>query len=222
MIAREKNQLRKWFREKRLALSEAEVAEKSQQICQNFILNLLPILLRHPELACPELVSRVSGSNASQSTYQTPSEKIFALYIGAENEASPAAIAEHFQHNSIKFSYAKIIEKNQPLDFILADNNTSFTTNKFYPKLLEPANGAKITPDFIILPLLAFDNNLARLGMGGGFYDRSIEEIKAQNPDLVTIGLAYEFQRSAGSLPVENTDQKLDFIVTEKNIFSRS
>ena len=108
------------------------------------------------------------------------------------------------------------------VEFILAEKNLHFAANQFYPKILEPVNGKKTLPDFLILPLLAFDDDLSRLGMGGGFFDRTIEKLKIEKPNLITIGLAYDFQRAGATLPTENTDQKLDFVVTEKNIFARS
>jgi len=191
-----KSELRKIFKEKRRALKAEEVTKKSAEICQNFITNLLPKI------------------------YQNNSEKIFSLYLEAANEVSTEVIKENFLENKILFSYPKIIQKNHPLEFILAEENLRFATNQFYPKISEPINGKKILPDFLILPLLAFDDNLSRLGMGGGFFDRTIKFLKNHNSEIITIGLAYEFQRSEKTLPIDNTDQKLDFIVTEKSIFS--
>lgn len=190
----EKSALRKIFREKRLALSGAEMAEKSQQITQNFIENILP----------------------------KNRDKIFAIYLSSDNEVNTTWLLEHFQKNKIKFCYPKIIAKNQPLEFILAQANQRFAPKNFFPKILEPVGGEKILPDFLILPLVAFDQNLSRLGMGGGFFDRTIELLKTQKPQLTTIGLAYEFQRAGEIIPIEKTDQKLDIIVTEKIIFSAS
>ncbi len=191
-----KPKLREDFRKKRAALTPEEVAKKSAEICQNFIKNLLPRI------------------------YFAPSS--FSLYLASANEASPATLAEFFTENKIEFAYPKIIQQNQPLEFILAEKNLDFAANQFYPKILEPINGKKILPDFLILPLLAFDDDLSRLGMGGGFFDRTIEKLKTQKPNVITIGLAYDFQRAGATLPIENTDQKLDFVVTEKNIFARS
>jgi 5-formyltetrahydrofolate cyclo-ligase len=131
-------------------------------------------------------------------------------------------ISEHFTKHHIKFSYPKIVAKNQELEFILSEKNQEFAPSKFFPKIIEPSFGEKVLPDFIILPLLAFDAELSRLGMGGGFFDRTIESLKKQKPEIITIGLGYDFQRARKILPVENTDQRLDFIVTEKTIFSAS
>lgn len=194
----EKSKLRKIFKEQRSALSPEEVTKKSQQINQKFIDDLLPQI------------------------YSKNSKGVFALYLSSGNEVATNLLAEHFRKNHIKFSYPKIVEKNQELEFILSEKNQEFAPNRFFPKVIEPTAGEKISPDFIILPLLAFDEHLSRLGMGGGFFDRTIESLKKQKPQIIAIGLAYEFQRARDILPIEKTDQKLDFIVTEKNIFSAS
>jgi 5-formyltetrahydrofolate cyclo-ligase len=194
----EKSKLRKIFKERRSTISQTEILKKSQQINQNFISNLLPKI------------------------YHDHSEKTFSIYLSCDSEVSTTLISEHFKKNQIKFSYPKIIKKNQPLEFILADKNQRFAPNNFFAKIIEPLSGKKIFPDFIILPLLAFDRDLSRLGMGGGFFDRTIEHLKKQKSEIIVIGLAFDFQRSHDIIPITKTDQKLDFVVTEKTIFSAS
>ena len=68
----------------------------------------------------------------------------------------------------------------------------------------------------LLIPLVAFDKNLNRLGYGGGYYDRIIKFLKKKKK-IITIGLAFDFQKF-NSLPISKFDQKLDYIVTNKNI----
>lgn len=194
-IDQEKQQLRKIFKEKRSALTSKEVAEKSSQISNNFIKNLLPKI------------------------YEKNFDKVFAIYISSHQEVCTSEIIQYFIQNKIKFSYPKITQINHPLDFILFEENQNFSANKFFPKVLEPVNGKIIIPDIVILPLLAFDSKLSRLGMGGGFFDRTIEILRTQGSKII-IGLAYDFQALHSLLPTEKTDQRLDFIATETNIIS--
>lgn len=79
-----------------------------------------------------------------------------------------------------------------------------------------PAAGEWITPEILIVPLVAFDRKGGRLGYGGGFYDRTLELLRAARPTLA-IGFAYGAQE-AENLPLEATDQPLDMIVTEAEI----
>ena len=100
--------------------------------------------------------------------------------------------------------------------------------SKWYPEgaLKEGPFGAKIPidddffePELVIVPLVAFDRNGGRLGYGGGFYDRTLEMLRAKRPTLA-IGFAYSAQQ-ADHLPLESTDQPLDQIVTEDEVIDQ-
>ena len=73
-------------------------------------------------------------------------------------------------------------------------------------------------PEILIVPLVAFDRNGGRLGYGGGFYDRSLERLRAKRATLA-IGFAYAAQEADG-LPLEPTDQPLDMVVTEQGVIT--
>ena len=78
------------------------------------------------------------------------------------------------------------------------------------------AQKKKIYPDIILIPLVAFDNNLNRLGYGGGYYDRAIEKL-SRRKKILKIGLAFSVQK-INNVPVTKYDKKLDYIVTDKYI----
>ncbi len=71
-------------------------------------------------------------------------------------------------------------------------------------------------PDIILVPLLAADLEFNRLGYGKGFYDRFLTESSA-----LTIGLVFQ-EYILNKIPVERFDQKLDILVTEKEVFTRN
>ncbi len=72
---------------------------------------------------------------------------------------------------------------------------------------------SEVVPDLLLVPLLGFDRRGARLGYGGGYYDRSLESLRARR-SVSAVGLGYAAQEFA-SLPCEGHDQRLDWIVTE-------
>ncbi|OYX45282.1 MAG: 5-formyltetrahydrofolate cyclo-ligase [Rhodobacterales bacterium 32-67-9] len=78
---------------------------------------------------------------------------------------------------------------------------------------LIPETGEWIVPEVLIVPLLAFDRRGYRLGYGGGFYDRTLEGLRAK-ASVTAIGFAFAAQEVA-EVPTEPTDQRLDLIVTE-------
>ena len=88
--------------------------------------------------------------------------------------------------------------------------------NKF--GILEPKNSKKKTiPDLIMVPLVAFDSHLNRIGYGKGYYDRSLRKVSKIKKKVISLGIAYSFQKCK-KIPVNNHDFKLDYIFTEKGI----
>ncbi|GGX50622.1 5-formyltetrahydrofolate cyclo-ligase [Tateyamaria omphalii] len=79
-----------------------------------------------------------------------------------------------------------------------------------------PATEELIEPEIVIVPLVAFTRLGGRLGYGGGFYDRTLEGLRAQRATLA-IGFAYGAQEMA-ELPLEPTDQTLNMIVTDTEV----
>jgi 5-formyltetrahydrofolate cyclo-ligase len=68
----------------------------------------------------------------------------------------------------------------------------------------------------LIVPMLAWDRRGYRLGYGGGFYDRTLEGLRAKGP-VLAIGFAFAAQE-VEAVPTEPTDQRLDAVVTEKGV----
>ena len=86
--------------------------------------------------------------------------------------------------------------------------------------ILEPKNSNKeIIPDLIMVPLVAFDNRLNRIGYGKGYYDRSLKKINKNKKKTVSLGIAYSFQQCT-RVPINKYDFKLDYILTERGIIS--
>ena len=88
--------------------------------------------------------------------------------------------------------------------------------------ILEPNKKNKeIVPDLIIVPLVAFDSQLNRIGYGKGYYDRGLQKIKKIKKNAISIGVAYSSQQCK-NIPVNKYDFKLDYIFTERKIISSS
>ena len=83
------------------------------------------------------------------------------------------------------------------------------------PVPLETA--ATVVPDVLLVPMLAFDRRGYRLGYGGGFYDRTLEQLR-QVKKVVAIGVAYHAQM-VDEVPVGLHDAPLDFVMTEQECF---
>ena len=108
-----------------------------------------------------------------------------------------------------------IIEKNGTMNFYQWKQKDILYVNKF--GILEPSKSKKIDPDIILVPVLAFDDNRNRLGYGKGFYDRYLGKNIKSYKKILTVGVAFSFQKHH-KLPVNSNDIKLDYILTEKGI----
>ena len=103
--------------------------------------------------------------------------------------------------------------KHQPLLFRTWDGeDTSLIEAQFHTKVPGP-NQAICDPDVLLVPLLAFAGNGMRLGYGGGYYDRTLTELRSRK-SVVAIGLGFSMQY-VEELPFGASDQAVDLVVTE-------
>ena len=107
-----------------------------------------------------------------------------------------------------------IIKKDNQMNFCRWSRNDPLKINKF--GIPEPLSSKVFYPDILLVPLVAYDSSLNRLGYGGGYYDRYIEKLD-KIKKVIKIGLAFSFQKIS-SIPTNQYDKRLDFIVTEKEI----
>ena len=102
---------------------------------------------------------------------------------------------------------------NKSIKFVRWDLSQPLKVNRF--GFLDPILQKKaITPDLMVVPLLAFDKSKNRLGYGKGYYDKFL----SKNKDILTIGVAFSFQKFK-KIKTSNLDIKLNNILTEKGIF---
>jgi len=146
-----------------------------------------------------------------------------ALYLANDGELDPSLLAE-YAHQHGKRLYLPVLSpvRQNRLQFAPYHPNTLLAENRF--GIPEPVVSQRqmIPPralDLVLAPLVAFDNSGNRLGMGGGFYDRTFAFLHHrrhwQKPRL--LGIAYEFQRVA-LLPHQQWDVPLSGIATEAGI----
>ncbi len=136
-----------------------------------------------------------------------------AGYMAMRTEIDPsAAMEEAAAHGPV--GVPVIIGAGEPLKFRQWTPDSVMVPGAFGAAI--PETGDWITPEIVIVPLVAFDKAGGRLGYGGGFYDRTLEQLRAKQPTLA-IGFAYADQE-ADDLPLEATDQPLDLIVTERGV----
>lgn len=138
-----------------------------------------------------------------------------AGYMPIRTEIDPLpAMAEAAAHGPV--GVPVIRGAGQPLVFSRWEPDAEMTDGPFGARI--PAREVLVEPEILIVPLVAFDARGNRLGYGGGFYDRTLEQLRNRRATLA-IGFAFDGQEAA-ELPLEPTDQPLDMVVTESRVLT--
>jgi len=140
-------------------------------------------------------------------------KKTIGGYYPINFEIDDLGLLKKFE--KIKFHISlPVIKKNFQMDFYKWSFSDPLKINKY--GIPEPKAKNIVYPDIILIPLVAFDKNLNRLGYGGGYYDRLIAKF-SKKKKIIKIGLALSGQK-IDKVPINIYDQKLDYIVTNKYI----
>ena len=137
--------------------------------------------------------------------------KIIGGYYPYNYEIDILKILHDFEKKNYLITLPKI-SKNSKMDFFKWSTNDPLKINKY--GIPEPISQKIRYPNILLIPLIAFDKNLNRVGYGGGFYDRYISRIR-KNKRILKIGIAYSFQK-VKKIVTNKYDIKLDYIITEK------
>ncbi len=136
------------------------------------------------------------------------------LYYPINNEVNTIVLIEQLWSKGIEVIMPRTDIPGKKIDNYRVssfDQLESTTFNLLEPKTSTPKHTEDC--DIILIPGLAFDHDLNRIGYGGGFYDRFLANSKA-----LKVALAYDFQVRE-SIPTEEHDIKMDHIVTERKVY---
>ncbi len=145
-----------------------------------------------------------------------------ALYLANDGELDPAPIARQLW-NMNKHCYLPLLHPTRPRElwFVRFTPDTPLKPNRFGIGEPDPFKQHRLPArllDVVLLPLVGFDRQGGRLGMGGGFYDKTFA-FKQANPQGKPhlIGLAHSLQETP-QLGLANWDIPLDGIATEREL----
>lgn len=188
-----KPQLRQQLRLKRRRLSQRELHRREQQLCRHLL--KLPALINAQHIAA---------------------------YWPANGEISPVSALKAWQQAGKNIYLPKILPAQQ-MQFIPYSAQTALLKNRY--GIYEPQSRQRISPmqlDAVLVPLLAFDKQGNRLGMGGGYYDRAfafMQQPWRKRPIL--IGVAHDFQEMT-QLNSDPWDVPLSMIVSNKGVLKKA
>lgn len=139
--------------------------------------------------------------------------KSVAGFWPIKDEIDPRLLMHTLHDKGNIIALPAITEKDHPLEFRQWTPSIQLVEGPFNtlePSIEEPV----IIPDVIFVPLLAFNSKGDRLGYGGGFYDRTLAQLR-QMKDIFACGIAFSGQETE-SIPTNEFDQPLDGILTER------
>lgn len=196
----EKRTLRRFLRRQRQALSEHEQRLAAQRLC-------------HQLKALPEIRRA----------------KRISLYLPVNGEIDPTPLIGWLRKRRVEV-YLPVLRpfSANVLWFVAYHRDTPMVRNRFNiwePDMRFSAQRQNRLPawalDTLIVPLVGYDANANRMGMGGGFYDRSLAFMHRPGPSPNLIGVAHACQQVA-SLPVEPWDVPLTAVVSDQGCVRRT
>ena len=144
-------------------------------------------------------------------------KKNLSLYYPSNYEIDTLSLFNALKKKKNISTSLPIISHSGQMNFVKWKPSDPLRVNNY--GFLEPASKKlNISPDLLVVPLVAYDQYHNRLGYGKGYYDRFLQKYLKKKRNTLTIGLAFSFQKYK-KIPTSNLDIKLNYILTEKGIF---
>ncbi len=134
-----------------------------------------------------------------------------AGYVAKDSEADPSAILAEAEQMGCRIALPHVTGRSTPMQFLRWRPSDELVAGPF--GLHQPPESAEpCVPDIALVPLIAFDARLMRLGQGAGHYDRALSIME----NTTAVGLAWSIQM-APSLMTDPWDVPLDAVLTEQS-----
>jgi len=143
-----------------------------------------------------------------------------SVYFSLKKEAPTNKIREHLVSSDID-CYLPVINKDlntRKMNFSKLEESTSLKRNSF--NIFEPTEDKLIQTDeldLILIPLVAFDEEGFRLGMGKGYYDHTLNDEGLKRSPIL-IGIAFDSQKVETCFP-EAHDLKMDLLISPSKVY---
>ena len=144
------------------------------------------------------------------------SAKSIGLFYPYKNEVEVILMALELEKRGLNCLLPKVINEHNPLKYFFYSPNSS-NLKKGYGGIMEPIGNEAFEPDIIIASCSAFNEKGFRVGYGGGFFDRTLSNLK-QKKKIISILAAFENQKTTFQFQ-DSFDEKVDYICTENNTY---
>ena len=143
---------------------------------------------------------------------------VISSFFSIKTEIPTNDLNRYLEKKNKKIVFPVVKINTKILSFRLFEKNKNLIEGKF--GIPEPSDkNEELLPDLLFVPCLAFDENGNRIGYGGGFYDSTFEYFKSINHKFLSIGYAYDNQKTY-KIVIDKNDYKLDYVLTEKQLYT--
>ena len=189
----------------------SKVLLSKQKLRKYFLEKRNKISFQHANLVSDKI------SKYSEEISQLYQPSVIAGFYPFRNEINLIPLMKRFFLDGYKICLPITPAKHQALKFREWAPEIELVKGKY--GILEPNKTSKVLePDLLLVPLLAYDTFGNRLGYGGGFYDRTLNQLLSNKGDAISIGVAFKFQKCQ-KLPTEEYDIPLNSILNEDGIY---
>ena len=151
-------------------------------------------------------------------TWSPGRSKVIAVFWPIKSEINIRPLIEKLYQSGCSIALPEVVAPSKVLLFRKWTPRAKMTKGSYNTFVLT-ANAAVMEPDWILVPLLAFDSERFRLGYGGGYYDATLSQL-AKKREIFTIGVAYDIQKF-DAVPKGSSDFQLDAVLTEKRVIQK-
>ena len=160
--------------------------------------------------ATPDAAERMARNFVAR--IPLPDRAVVSAFVAIGEEADPAPLIGLLRAKGHRIALPRVVKKGEKLAFHLYEPGAALIPGVF--GLSQPGKDwPEAVPDVLVVPLLAFDSRGMRLGYGGGFYDRTLADLRATRT-ILAVGFAFAGQEVA-DVPHRESDEPLDWVVTE-------
>ncbi len=143
---------------------------------------------------------------------------VISSFVSVNSEINTTKLNKYILEKKKILCMPIIFEKNQYLKFRKFTGYDDMIDG--FMKIKEPPEtNVILIPEILFVPCLAYDSNGFRLGYGGGYYDKTFEYLNKIKRNFISVGYAFDDQK-VNDLPKDKFDIKLDYVITEKKIYS--
>lgn len=167
--------------------------------------------------ALPVAERRSAAQKIAQRRFPVPFGEgmIVAGYSPVRSECDPVPLMRSLAGKGAQLALPVVEVRDKSLSFAEWRQGEQLAAGPF--GILQPrASALDVEPDIILVPLVAFDRAMHRIGYGVGYYDRALKALRAKKP-VIAIGLAFAVQE-IDAVVAGAHDERLDLVLTEREV----